>query len=96
MVVTHQGLAALASAQIARFAVRADSRVLQFASSTFDASVSELLLGLLSGGTAVFAPADRLLPGPGLAALLTEERITHVTLPPRCSRSCPTAPSPRA
>ncbi|WP_143576536.1 non-ribosomal peptide synthetase, partial [Streptomyces acidiscabies] len=82
VVVTHAGLPALAAGQLDRFAVAGDSKVLQFASPTFDASVSELMIALLSGGTAVLAPADRLLPGPGLAALLAEHRITHVTLPP--------------
>ncbi|MFD7507257.1 amino acid adenylation domain-containing protein [Streptomyces sp. NPDC059850] len=82
VVVTHAGLPGLAAGQIERFAVTEDSKVLQFASPTFDASVSELMLALLSGGTAVHAPADRLLPGPGLITLLAEKRITHVTLPP--------------
>ncbi|MFD5427789.1 amino acid adenylation domain-containing protein [Streptomyces sp. NPDC127084] len=82
VVVTHAGLPGLAAGQIERFAVAEDSKVLQFASPTFDASVSELMIALLSGGTAVFAPADQLLPGPGLAALLADRRISHVTLPP--------------
>ncbi|MER7756433.1 amino acid adenylation domain-containing protein [Kitasatospora sp. NPDC097643] len=82
VIVTHAGIANLAGAQIDRFAVSSASRVLQFASPSFDAAVSELCMALLSGATLVLAPADRLLPGPELSALLVEERITHVTLPP--------------
>ncbi|WP_231686197.1 non-ribosomal peptide synthetase, partial [Ralstonia pseudosolanacearum] len=57
-------------------------RVLQFASPSFDAALSELLRPLLSGATSVMAPPDDLVPGAPLAALLLRERVTHVTLPP--------------
>ncbi|MBY8851360.1 amino acid adenylation domain-containing protein, partial [Saccharothrix sp. MB29] len=81
VVVTHAGLSSLARAQAARFAVTAESRVLQFASPAFDAAVSELVVTLLGGACLVLAPGPRLLPGP-LSALLAEQRVTHVTLPP--------------
>ncbi|QNM96588.1 non-ribosomal peptide synthetase [Chitinimonas koreensis] len=82
VVVSHAGLADLAAGQIGRFAVAADSRVLQFASPSFDAAVSELCLALLSGGRLVLAPAARLLPGDALAQLVAEAGVTHATLPP--------------
>jgi amino acid adenylation domain-containing protein/non-ribosomal peptide synthase protein (TIGR01720 family) len=82
VVVSHRGLANLAGAQIERFGVEPDSRVLQFASTSFDASVSELCTALLSGACLVLAPADRLRAGRPLADLLAEQRITHATIPP--------------
>jgi pristinamycin I synthase-3/4 len=80
--VTHRGLAALAAGQIERFAVTPDSRVLQLASPSFDASISEICMALLAGATLVLAPAERLRPGAPLAELAGREGITHLTLPP--------------
>ncbi|KPI15380.1 amino acid adenylation domain protein [Actinobacteria bacterium OK074] len=78
VVVTHAGIAHLVAAQVERFAIDADSRVLQFASPSFDASVSELYTALLTGATLVLPP-----PGAPLAALTDDGYgITHVTLPP--------------
>ncbi|MEV0281340.1 non-ribosomal peptide synthase/polyketide synthase [Streptomyces sp. NPDC050610] len=82
VVVTHTGLASLAAGQLDGFAVQPGSRVLLFASPSFDAAVSELCIALLSGSCLVLADADRLLPGAPLTALLAEQRITHATLPP--------------
>ncbi|MFJ6432026.1 amino acid adenylation domain-containing protein [Streptomyces sp. NPDC091416] len=82
VVVSHAGLPGLAASQIDAFAVEPDSRVLQFASPSFDAAVSEVCMALLAGACLVMAPQERLMPGAPLAALLAEQRVTHVTLPP--------------
>ncbi len=82
VVVPHGGLPNLAAAQSRLFGVHPGSRVLQFASPSFDASVSEIGMALWAGATLVLSPRESLLPGPGLAALLREQMVTTVTLPP--------------
>jgi amino acid adenylation domain-containing protein len=82
VVVPHRGLPHLVSTHRRRCELGPGCRVLQFASPSFDASISELLRPLLSGATSVMACLDDLVPGAPLASLLVRERITHVTLPP--------------
>jgi amino acid adenylation domain-containing protein len=81
VVVTHAGIAALAACQTEQMGVTGRSRVLQFASLNFDASLSEVVMALTSGAALVLAPPDA-LSGPALRAILVEQRITHATLPP--------------
>ncbi|WP_197355254.1 non-ribosomal peptide synthetase, partial [Ralstonia pseudosolanacearum] len=80
--VSHRGVPHLVSTHMRRCELGPGCRVLQFASPSFDAALSELLRPLLSGATSVMAPPDDLVPGAPLAALLLRERVTHVTLPP--------------
>ncbi|KJK54787.1 AMP-binding protein, partial [Saccharothrix sp. ST-888] len=78
VVVSHAGVASLVAAQIERFAIDPGSRVLQFASPSFDASVSEICTALLCGAALVLPPAAEpvaALTDPSLA-------ISHVTVPP--------------
>ncbi|MFC7519066.1 amino acid adenylation domain-containing protein, partial [Herbaspirillum sp. GCM10030257] len=82
VMVAHRGVGNLAQAQIAGFEIEADSRVLQFASFSFDACVSEIVTTLVQGATLVLPASDMVLAGPVLVEMLAQERITHVTLPP--------------
>ncbi|MGH3515201.1 MAG: amino acid adenylation domain-containing protein, partial [Pseudonocardiaceae bacterium] len=81
VVVSHAGVSSLAVSQIEWLGVSASSRVLQFASPSFDASFWELCMSLLSGAALVVAPAEQLLFGAPLAALAGDQGVTHATLP---------------
>ncbi|GAB7051366.1 hypothetical protein JCM9534A_64920 [Catenuloplanes indicus JCM 9534] len=89
VVVTHAGLPALVRTVADAFRPGPGDRVLQFASQSFDTSVWELCMALGTGAAVVVAPPERRL-GPELARLLTEERITHLTLPPSALAELPT------
>ncbi|WP_428991063.1 amino acid adenylation domain-containing protein [Methylocapsa aurea] len=79
--VTHHGVPNLAAAQRDCFEICDQSHVLQFANASFDASVSEVAMALTTGARLVLPQWDQ-RSGDGLAKILVEERITHVTLPP--------------
>ncbi|WP_442937379.1 amino acid adenylation domain-containing protein [Nostoc sp.] len=82
VMVEHKGLCNLAQAQIQTFGLTSDSRVFQFASFSFDASISEILMALGSGATLYLGTKDSLLPGKPLIEQLRDRSITHITLPP--------------
>jgi len=82
VMVPHRGLANLAAAQRTLFRTQPSSRVLQFASPSFDASVWEMTMALGAGAALRLAPREALLPGPDFARNLAAWGITHVTLPP--------------
>jgi amino acid adenylation domain-containing protein len=82
VMIKHQGVCNLAESQARAFGVRSDSRVLQFAPSCFDASVSEIFMALTQGAALCLGNRNDLFYGSALAALLREQAITTVTLPP--------------
>ncbi|MCW5317887.1 amino acid adenylation domain-containing protein [Nostoc sp. KVJ3] len=80
--VEHTGLCNLAQAQIQAFGLSGDSRVLQFASFSFDACISEILMALGSGARLCLGTKDSIMPGMPLIERLKNDGITHITLPP--------------
>ncbi|MBY8847210.1 AMP-binding protein, partial [Streptomyces sp. SP2-10] len=78
VMVSHAGVASLVAAQVERFAIEPGSRVLQFASPSFDASVSEVFTALLRGAALVLPPAA----DPVAALTDPDLAVTHVTVPP--------------
>ncbi|MEV0391014.1 non-ribosomal peptide synthase/polyketide synthase, partial [Nonomuraea sp. NPDC050643] len=81
VLVSHTGVAGLVAGQIRALGVGPGSRVGQFASASFDTFGWEWMMALLSGAALVVIPPERRL-GEELPAFLTEQRVTHVTLPP--------------
>ncbi|MFF4383569.1 non-ribosomal peptide synthase/polyketide synthase [Kitasatospora sp. NPDC001547] len=81
VLVTHAGLAVFAAAAAEQYAVGPGDRVLQFASPSFDASVLELCISLLSGAALVTGEQGPLV-GERLAEVLTARRISHTLIPP--------------
>ncbi|WP_107656420.1 hybrid non-ribosomal peptide synthetase/type I polyketide synthase [Nocardia suismassiliense] len=79
---TRRGLAALVRAFADRQVGSTDSRVLQFASPSFDIMLAELCMSLLSGGVLVIAATERLLPGPPLIEVCAREQVTHLCVVP--------------
>ncbi|MBL1087760.1 AMP-binding protein, partial [Streptomyces actinomycinicus] len=88
VVVTHHGIAHLTASEIDRFDVDATSRVLQFSSPSFDASVLEVCMSLLAG-SALVVPTTDVLAGEELGSLLAEARITHALISPMALASVP-------
>jgi amino acid adenylation domain-containing protein len=82
VMVQHGGICNLAAAQIRDFEIRPESRVLQFASFSFDAAVSEVFTTLLAGATLCLAPQEALMPGAPLIDTLRQHAVSVVTLPP--------------
>ncbi|TQE38786.1 amino acid adenylation domain-containing protein [Streptomyces ipomoeae] len=78
VVVSYAGVGALHAASVERLAIDDSSRILQFASPSFDASFWDITNALLSGATLVLAS-----PTEPLTAL-TDLRlaVTHVLVPP--------------
>ena len=81
VVVTHIGVPSLVAAQVESLNLTGDSRILQFASLNFDASLSELIMAL-STGAALVLLCQKERSGPALREELIARRTTHATLPP--------------
>lgn len=85
----HRGLCNFVTAFARDFRLGPGSRVLQFASLSFDASVAEILGALASGAALCLASRDEVMPGRELIRLLQRQRITCAVLPPSLMRVLP-------
>jgi amino acid adenylation domain-containing protein len=92
--VTHRSLRHLVESQIREFRIDATSRVLQFASLSFDASVSEIFTALLAGAHLFMAPRNVLVPSRELLRLMERWQITTVTFPPSVLSKLPSSDLP--
>ncbi|HGY55852.1 MAG TPA: amino acid adenylation domain-containing protein [Caldithrix abyssi] len=88
----HRGLCNLSRAQRKAFNITPQSRILQFASLSFDASVWETVMALLNGAALVYADREQLASGQGLLQVFNKQKITTVTLPPSVLAVVPQEP----
>jgi non-ribosomal peptide synthetase component F len=93
--VTHRGLGNLVMVQREMLQVNSQSRVVQFASLNFDASVWEICMALGNGATLYLGSRDALLPGADLERFLQTYSITHALLPPSALAVMPSTDLPR-
>ena len=92
--VTHRSLRHLVEAQVRAFQISPASKVLQFASLSWDASVSEIFTALLAGARLAMAPRQQRIPSRGLLRLMRRWGITVVTFPPSVLAALPATPLP--
>ncbi|GLZ36653.1 non-ribosomal peptide synthetase [Actinokineospora sp. NBRC 105648] len=89
VVVTHSGFHDMVLTQRRVLGAGPDTRVLQFASLSFDGAFWEFALALFSGGALVLATAAQRLPGDPLVELIARQRLTHLNLPPTAVAALP-------
>ena len=89
VMIAQRGLMHLATEQIASFGIGPQSRVLQFASFSFDACVSELITALCSGARLCLPSPQAVLAGGALVETIARHAVTHCTLPPAVLGSLP-------
>ena len=82
VMVEHRGFVNMVTAQIAGFGIGPEDRVLQFASSSFDASLSEVFMALLAGACLVLVQRSMIDELASFTAYLEEHAVSVATLPP--------------
>ncbi|WP_072805089.1 non-ribosomal peptide synthetase [Rhodococcoides yunnanense] len=81
VVVTHAALGTFTAQGRPELALTTESRVLRFSSSSFDASIFEMLAAFSAGASMVVAPAE-VYGGTELTDLLSEQNVTHIITAP--------------
>ncbi len=82
VLIEHRGICNAIQAHLDQLDVSSETRFLQFASLSFDASLIEIFTPLWLGGTLIMASREVLLDEYRLAALVAAEEITAAILPP--------------
>jgi amino acid adenylation domain-containing protein/non-ribosomal peptide synthase protein (TIGR01720 family) len=82
VMVTHRGLTNLVQSEISTLGLQSGSRVLQWASISFDAAIWEICAALAAGAALYLVPEAARMPGPPLHTTLQQHAISVATLPP--------------
>ncbi|KUM25193.1 hypothetical protein AU467_04205 [Mesorhizobium loti] len=94
VMVEHRSACNMAEDLKRTYQLGAHSRVLQFASCGFDASLFDFMLAFSSGGQLCLAPPSASLPGAELVEFMRRERITAAGLTPTAWTSLPSTNLP--
>ncbi len=86
---SHKGLLNLSLAQKDAFGISGKSKILQFSSYSFDASVWEFVMALLNGASLSLVGQDIVKLGSSLKKVMEVLNITTVTLPPSVLKVIP-------
>ena len=81
VMIEHRGLGNLIHVMKERLELSGRSRILQFSSCSFDASVAEIFPVLCSGGTLVADTREAMLPGKPLVELIGQKAVNVLMLP---------------
>lgn len=80
--VPHHCLAVFADNMAADMGYDEETRMMPFASFSFDASILEMFCGLSRGAALVLAPREQLQPGPDLIRFMGDMKVNSSLLPP--------------
>ena len=94
VLLSHRGLCNAVKAKQHVFQLSGNSRILQFSSLSFDASIFEIALTFALGGTLYIPPKPAQLPGMALVQFLKDNAITHALLTPAVLAVLPSAELP--
>lgn len=94
VLLSHRGLCNVVAAQQQVFHLSHNSRILQFSSLSFDASIFEIALALGSGGRLYIPPKSAQLPDMALIQFLQDNAITHALITPSVLAVLPSAELP--
>jgi amino acid adenylation domain-containing protein len=89
VMVEHRGVCNMVWDQLKQFEIGPETRLLQFASLSFDASVSEIFTALIGGATLCLRNRETGFSGSGLVQMMRDLGITVVTLPPTMLSTAP-------
>ena len=82
VVIPHRGIVNMQLCQIRAFGVTKADRVLQFASPSFDASLFEIFMALLSGGAVAVIDRETIRDPDRFHRYIEERGVTFLVLPP--------------
>ncbi len=82
VVIPHEGIINFLKEQTKLFQVNSKSKILQYLSVGFDASLSEIGISLLSGAEIRIEQEEKIKNPKTLIEILIKEEITHICLPP--------------